>query len=431
MENIQIAHIINLPCHADEVKCFTTNSCEIILLMQSGDKVVKWSNNCKKSVIDLQRNYDVICFDCFKKCYWAMAESNSCLIFCLDMCFQEVGSINICENCNHGLVSMTCDENDIKIMFSSQLAIISKNNNQVTFLKGNECFNNMGECNVNVCNDSERQIIEVVSPCGELAEICIPKQNTLLYIIPCNLCDKCNGCKGSDNCSLCKGSDKCNDGKACDKAEESKESDKCNACKKNHECCFYGLLADNCTKKICVVCYSVTFVIDRQGKRCFDLLKCCRSCSEQCCEKTHCKCEKCKCDCDCCCNGGQNSDAEAVCDCEDCCHHPHPKKCGAYEIIHSIALEEAGIAHILNAEGEKIQKAVALSKNIEELICVNQSVKRTLTQISILEGHLYAKLEAVLCGSCDKCKDCCDDCCKCDCDCDNDCDNFDCCDNKG
>lgn len=70
--------------------------------------------------------------------------------------------------------------------------------------------------------------------------------------------------------------------------------------------------------------------------------------------------------------------------------------CGSYEIMHSIALEEAGISHILNAEGEKIQKAVAISDNIQDLICVNESVKRTLTQVTLLEGMLYSKLETLV-----------------------------------
>lgn len=79
---------------------------------------------------------------------------------------------------------------------------------------------------------------------------------------------------------------------------------------------------------------------------------------------------------------------------------PCPCRCGgSYEVMHSIALEEAGISHILNAEGEKIQKAIAISDNIEDLICVNESVKRTLTQVTLLEGMLYSKLEALV--SCD------------------------------
>lgn len=75
-------------------------------------------------------------------------------------------------------------------------------------------------------------------------------------------------------------------------------------------------------------------------------------------------------------------------------------QCGIYEIMHSIALEEAGISHILNAEGEKIQKAVASSNSIEELVCINESVKQTLTQVTLLEGMLYSKLEALVNNEC-------------------------------
>lgn len=99
--------------------------------------------------------------------------------------------------------------------------------------------------------------------------------------------------------------------------------------------------------------------------------------------------------------------AESGCPCHpepDPCPYPCPPdpNCGVnYEVIHSIALEEAGLAHILNAEGEKIQKAVAISDNIEQLICVNESVKRTLTQVTLLEGMLYSKLEVLI--GCDSC----------------------------
>lgn len=79
--------------------------------------------------------------------------------------------------------------------------------------------------------------------------------------------------------------------------------------------------------------------------------------------------------------------------------HPGQLTCegGKNEIIHSIALEEAGIAHILNAEGEKLQKAVASDTTIEELLLVNESVRKTITQITLLEGQLYSKLESLHC----------------------------------
>ena len=51
------------------------------------------------------------------------------------------------------------------------------------------------------------------------------------------------------------------------------------------------------------------------------------------------------------------------------------------------------LAHILNAEGEKLQKAVEIADNICELLEINQSVNKTITKITFLEQVLYAKLE--------------------------------------
>ncbi len=63
------------------------------------------------------------------------------------------------------------------------------------------------------------------------------------------------------------------------------------------------------------------------------------------------------------------------------------------DVIQSIALIEASIAHILNAEGEKIQKAVCVSKSTKELLDVNESVTKTITKVINLEQILFAKLE--------------------------------------
>lgn len=75
------------------------------------------------------------------------------------------------------------------------------------------------------------------------------------------------------------------------------------------------------------------------------------------------------------------------------------------DIMESIALTEASIAHILNAEGEKLQKAIACSRNVSELLCVNESVLKTIIQTTQLEQMLYNKLESVLRADC--CEDCC------------------------
>ena len=65
------------------------------------------------------------------------------------------------------------------------------------------------------------------------------------------------------------------------------------------------------------------------------------------------------------------------------------------DIIESIALEEIGLAHIIKAEGDKIQKGVTLATTIGELVSVNASVKDTLTNIIKLQILLQFKLEEI------------------------------------
>ena len=57
---------------------------------------------------------------------------------------------------------------------------------------------------------------------------------------------------------------------------------------------------------------------------------------------------------------------------------------------------EAALSRILNAEGEKLQKAIQLADNICELIEIDRVVNQTITKITFLEQTLYAKLEAVI-----------------------------------
>lgn len=63
------------------------------------------------------------------------------------------------------------------------------------------------------------------------------------------------------------------------------------------------------------------------------------------------------------------------------------------DIIQSVALEETALSHILNAEGEKIQKIVAMPDVTPEiLIATNKSVESMVNSISKLEMILQSKL---------------------------------------
>lgn len=72
---------------------------------------------------------------------------------------------------------------------------------------------------------------------------------------------------------------------------------------------------------------------------------------------------------------------------------PTPLEQAVTDIIESVALEQTALSHIINAEGEKIQKILGIGANIEEIRRINTSVEDTINAIAILEMVLEQKLE--------------------------------------
>lgn len=73
------------------------------------------------------------------------------------------------------------------------------------------------------------------------------------------------------------------------------------------------------------------------------------------------------------------------------------KCCAASSLIQSIALEETAISHILNAEGEKIQKILSLHNcDCQDILEVNKSVQDTVDKITSLEIVLKSKLNLII-----------------------------------
>lgn len=73
------------------------------------------------------------------------------------------------------------------------------------------------------------------------------------------------------------------------------------------------------------------------------------------------------------------------------------------DIVESVALEQTALSHILNAEGEKIQKILAGSPTVDQMLAVNKSVKSMVNAITRLEMVLQSKLEMFedcLCTNC-------------------------------
>jgi hypothetical protein len=71
-------------------------------------------------------------------------------------------------------------------------------------------------------------------------------------------------------------------------------------------------------------------------------------------------------------------------------------------LLTSIAFEELGLAHIINAEGEKIQFALgtlggtAIARTITDLVTIDASVSTTLRNVIKKEILLQFKLEDVI-----------------------------------
>lgn len=73
------------------------------------------------------------------------------------------------------------------------------------------------------------------------------------------------------------------------------------------------------------------------------------------------------------------------------------KCCAASSVLQSIALQEAGLAHIINAEGEKIQKVVSMCDiNVDDLLNTNASVESLIDKITALELVLKNKMDSIL-----------------------------------
>lgn len=116
--------------------------------------------------------------------------------------------------------------------------------------------------------------------------------------------------------------------------------------------------------------------------------------NSNCCCKC-CKCRKCGKCCKCCiCVIYKERCEKEICE-KECCEKECCEKQCECDVIESIALQEAALAHILNAEGEKIQKAVKTAKNVCELLAVNSSVIETINSITRLELTLISKLNAI------------------------------------
>lgn len=71
-------------------------------------------------------------------------------------------------------------------------------------------------------------------------------------------------------------------------------------------------------------------------------------------------------------------------------------KCSCQDdIIKSIALIETSIAYILESESKKLDKIIKDSHNISDILKANESINKTIINVTKLEIILYHKLKLV------------------------------------
>gem|GEM_PF-2338311 len=92
---------------------------------------------------------------------------------------------------------------------------------------------------------------------------------------------------------------------------------------------------------------------------------------------------------------------ELCCKCKPKPPCPEPKPCE--DLLESVALMQMALSNILNAEGEKLQKAIAATDDADTLLEVNQAVNRSVVNATFLEQILYHKLELIQ-EICEPCK---------------------------
>ena len=73
------------------------------------------------------------------------------------------------------------------------------------------------------------------------------------------------------------------------------------------------------------------------------------------------------------------------------------------QILSSIAMEELGLSHILNAEGEKIQHVLGTLEGqtpsgatVQDLLAIDESVRATIDSVRQTQATLREKMESAL-----------------------------------
>lgn len=301
-----------------------------------------------ESHYETSRPYTAICYDQSENCFWAAEDRKNDVLYKLNSCFEEIGYIEIrgCNKtcCDIAGLSYHCETDRILVAFADFIAELSKKGQIVRGIQKihTGCYTavlSVPSYLITVQRREEISNINLFSCNGYLIKSFCVAGNDRIEAIELGFCPKC--------------------------AEDSVE---------------LIILAHKPGTESCLFQYS----LEHCG------INLCREYDTSCCNPCDCKS---KWDCE------AKEECPHMYECEHKCE-PNPKKC-TNDLIESIALVETALAHILNAEGEKLQKAVKIADNVYELLEIDRAVNRTVGNITHLEFILLSKLQEA-CGPCSK-----------------------------
>lgn len=394
-----------------EYKGMAFDGSYFFLTVPSEHKICKFSLDfilC--CLIDTCRPYTSISYDSKELCFWAWSEDSAQTLFKLDRDMKEISSVQLCPwDASHpGItaVSYHRQTNTFLAAFTNTIAEYKKNGQFIRTLQeaDNILFSSVLSvlsCCAAVCGSGAKQVIQFFTFQGQLTKsVCLTDTCHIIDIAfhPCPEPDKkaiilsilaaqpdrtirVLRCK-LDLCDI-------SPSKCAPKCE--RECGQKKSCEHNRKCeCEYGQKCVckhkcECKNKCSGSCHNTCG--SNHNCNCKDNCKCGNCCCDTCKCDGECNCG-CKNDCGCSCNCNCNCKCGCCCDCQSCC-------ASLCSLLESIALNEAALSHILNAEGEKLQKAVKIADSIHDLLEIDRSVSQIITRVTFLEQTLYAKLEAV------------------------------------
>ncbi len=346
-----------------------------------------------------------ICYDPCLNCFWALAE-NSHYAYCLDCMLREIDRIELPHHFGKQM-GISCGKNDGELLIAAgeSLYCIAKsgcmNAYKINSMPGAifQCVSSAdkGYISSGIFNygSTIRKFTYHEASCEMSCGIILPKGYAPVDMTCGRCCHENFLLTVKDNCYFriircfaenCKCCDTC-----------FRTDDICNSCQE--------IYCDPCQEVLCNPCCDphCTPCCESHCTPCCEphCTPCCESHCTPCCEP-HCTpcCEPhctpcCEPQCTSCCKPHSNLCCPSHCKALCCRKHCKDKDQELHDIIESIALSETALSHILNAEGEKLQKILELSHEPETLLETNKSISATISKVTHLEYVLFEKLRII------------------------------------